>query len=282
MTERQAIRATGTSAYFIVRFFADQCVSAVPAKTIVEPPPGTLTVSDTCIVRWSDGCRYETEVLKIAKDYATAKRYEAEQVSASPPSKSKGKKVKAGGKWKLQKEKSPPASKKSRPPPPKRKKDADKFTIEVGSPPPKKTAPPSLDIQHPAEWYLAPNTLDFTLPPPTEDKSGCSDVSFSSFSSTSDSDMILHSEESIITVDIDSSTQPSTVETGTQTDLMSSCKCDQVMERLSELALCVQTLNTKVDSSFEVLSGRLSLALDAIISLKNNPQPVSFNVLHNS
>ena len=103
MTERQAIRATGTSGYFVVRFFEDQCVSAVPAKMIVEPPAGTLTVGSTCIVRWSDGCRYETEVLKIFADYAPAKRYEADQVPPSPPSKTKGKKTKALGRKLLKK-----------------------------------------------------------------------------------------------------------------------------------------------------------------------------------
>ena len=70
-------------------------------------------------------------------------------------------------------------------------------------------------------------TLDYTLQPPAEDKSICDDISqesFSSFSSLSDSDVILRSEENIITVDIDSSTEPPTVETSTQNDPMSSCK----------------------------------------------------------
>ena len=78
-TEHQAVRALiGSTGYFIVKFKVDDCVCAIPTKMVIEPPAGTLSIGDGCIVRWSDGCRYETTVLKWTKDYATAKRYERE------------------------------------------------------------------------------------------------------------------------------------------------------------------------------------------------------------
>ena len=266
MTECQAICATGTSGYFVIRFSVDQCVSA---KMIMEPPAGTLSVGDACIVRWSDGCRYESQVLRIAPDYATAKRYEAEQLPASPPPKKakldateqlpasyQPKKAKLDGIYKAQKKKTtpskkreaPPPSKKEAPPPPKRKNESDKFTMEVGSPPllrkpappfpevppPKEPGPPSPKLPLPlpkklAEWYLAPNTLDYTVPPPENKKMGVDGEGTSLDSSTSGSDVILCSEENIITVNVNSSTQ---IDTSAQADLMPSCtcKCDLVME----------------------------------------------------
>ena len=48
----------------------------VPSKRIVEPAAGALTTGDSCVVHWTDGCRYEIKVIEIAQDYTTAKRYE--------------------------------------------------------------------------------------------------------------------------------------------------------------------------------------------------------------
>ena len=70
-----AVHATGAS-YFVVKFSEDQCISVILSKTIVEPAAGALATGDSCIVRWTDGCWYETKVLEIAQDYTTAKRYE--------------------------------------------------------------------------------------------------------------------------------------------------------------------------------------------------------------
>ena len=74
-TDRQkllaAVQATGAS-YFVVKFFEDQCISAILSKRIIEPAAGALATGDSCVVCWTDGCRYETEVLEIAQDYATA------------------------------------------------------------------------------------------------------------------------------------------------------------------------------------------------------------------
>lgn len=44
----------------------------IPFKMIVEPAAGALAAGDSCVVRWTDGCRYKTKVLEIAQDYATA------------------------------------------------------------------------------------------------------------------------------------------------------------------------------------------------------------------
>ena len=65
-TDRQkllaAVQATGAS-YFIVKFSEDQCISAIPSKRIIEPAAGALATGDSCVVRWTDGCRYEIKVL---------------------------------------------------------------------------------------------------------------------------------------------------------------------------------------------------------------------------
>ena len=86
ITDRQkllaAVQATGAS-YFIIKFSEDQCISAIPSKRIVEPAAGALATGDSCVVRWTDGCRYETKVLEIAQDYATAKMFERQHLRKS-------------------------------------------------------------------------------------------------------------------------------------------------------------------------------------------------------
>ena len=91
ITDRQkllaTVQATGAS-YFVVKFSEDQCISAIPSKRIVEPAAGALATGDSCVVRWTDGCRYEIKVLEIAQYYTTAKRYERqhlEEQSPAPP-----------------------------------------------------------------------------------------------------------------------------------------------------------------------------------------------------
>ena len=81
------VQATGAS-YFVIKFSEDQCISAIPSKRIVEPAAGALATGDCCVIRWTDGCWYETKVLKIVQYYATAKRYERqhlEEQSPAPP-----------------------------------------------------------------------------------------------------------------------------------------------------------------------------------------------------
>ena len=92
------VQATGAS-YFVVKFSEDQCISAIPSKKIVELAAGALATGDSCVVRWTDGCRYETKVLEIAQDYATSKRYERqhlEEQSPAPPPRKKAKLAKQG------------------------------------------------------------------------------------------------------------------------------------------------------------------------------------------
>lgn len=94
MTDRQnflfMVQATSAS-YFVVKFSEDQCISAIPSTMIIEPAAGALATDDSCVVHWTNDCQYETKVLKIADDYATAKRYERyyleEQSPAPPPRK---------------------------------------------------------------------------------------------------------------------------------------------------------------------------------------------------
>ena len=67
---------------FPSKFSEDQCISTIPSKRIVEPAAGVL---DSCIVRWTDGCRYEIKVLEIAQDYATAEMYERQHLEEQSP-----------------------------------------------------------------------------------------------------------------------------------------------------------------------------------------------------
>ena len=76
------VQATGAS-YFVVKFSEDQCISAIPSKRIVELATGALANGDSCVVRWTDGCRYEIKVLEITQAYATAKRYERQHLRKS-------------------------------------------------------------------------------------------------------------------------------------------------------------------------------------------------------
>lgn len=114
-------------------------------------------------------------------------------------------------------------------------------------------------------WYLEPHTMDLTAP-------GADDISgqVSDGSSNSDSEIVLRSEENIITIDLDNM-----VDVSIQTDLIPPCKCEEVMTGLAELMVYVQALNNKVDTSFETLNGRLNLTLDTFISMKDHHQTVS-------
>ena len=107
----------------MVCFDVDKCVAAVAKKAIIEPEPHTLKEGSTCVVRWSDNCRYEAVVLATADNYAQAKKQEkvlARKQLTPPPSQPPAKKQKTTKKAK-------PRQKRSSP---------DKFEIEVGSPPP--------------------------------------------------------------------------------------------------------------------------------------------------
>ena len=77
------VHATGASS-FVVKFSEDQCISSIPSKRTIEPAAGALATGDSCVVRWTNGCRNETKVLEIAQDYATAKRYEMRKRSSKP------------------------------------------------------------------------------------------------------------------------------------------------------------------------------------------------------
>ena len=79
MTEQQAIQASGATGYVVIRFCKDRYVCAIPAKMVLEPP-ATLSSGDDCVIRWSDGCCPEAEVLRTVSDYATAKRIEKELI----------------------------------------------------------------------------------------------------------------------------------------------------------------------------------------------------------
>ena len=89
MTERQAVKASGAAGYFVIQFLVNKCVSYTPAKNVLEPPSGSLSEGDACVIRWSDGCRYEATVLREAVDYATAKRLEKEELQKLESSKPK-------------------------------------------------------------------------------------------------------------------------------------------------------------------------------------------------
>ena len=87
MTDRQnllaVVHATGT-VYFAVKFSEDQCISVIPSKMIVEPAAGALAIGDSYVVRWTDGRWYETKVLEITQDYATAKKqYERQHLGTA-------------------------------------------------------------------------------------------------------------------------------------------------------------------------------------------------------
>lgn len=45
---------------------------------VLEQPATTLSSGDDCVIRWSDGCHYEAEVLRSVSDYVTVKRIEKE------------------------------------------------------------------------------------------------------------------------------------------------------------------------------------------------------------
>ena len=91
------------------------------------------------------------------------------------------------------------------------------------------------------------------------------DDSNSSSSDGSD-DVIVRSESNVITIDVDLSTLKSVINVGTQTNVVPYCRCEEAIAVITRLTHFVQTLSSRVDTSFERLTGQLNLALDAIIS----------------
>ena len=84
-------------------------------------------------------------------------------------------------------------------------------------------------------------------------------------SSSSDwSDVIVCSESIIIIIDVDLSTLKSVINVGTQTNVVPYCKCEEAIAAITRLTQFVHTLSSRVDTSFERLTGQLNLALDAI------------------
>ena len=77
----------------------------------------------------------------------------------------------------------------------------------------------------------------------------------SNSSSSDGSDVIVRSESNVITIDV-----------GTQTNVVPYCRCEEAIAAITRLTHFVQTLSSRVDTSFERLTGQLNLALDATIS----------------
>ena len=146
--------------------------------------------------------------------------------------------------------------------------------MEVGSPPPQNPGPPP---ENSTPWYLSPNTLVCTIPPiQDETVDAVHQESSSACSGSNESDVLIHSEENLITIGSDTSY----VTTRTQTE-SPSCKCLELMTKVAELSVCVKALNSKVESNFVTLNNRLSLVLDTIVSFKENqlvscPQYLAF------
>ena len=88
----------------------------------------------------------------------------------------------------------------------------------------------------------------------------------SNFSSSNGSDVIVRSESNHITIDVDLSTKESVINVGTQTSVAPYYRCEEAIAAIVRLTHFVQTLSSRVDTSFERLTGQLNLALDAIIS----------------
>ena len=53
---------------------------------------------------------------------------------------------------------------------------------------------------------------------------------------------------------------------GTQTDVVSCCRCEEAIAAITRLTHSMQTLSSQIDASFEKLTGQLNLALDAIFN----------------
>ena len=88
------------------------------------------------------------------------------------------------------------------------------------------------------------------------------------------------SESNAITIDVDLSAQQSVVNAIMQTDLVPNCRCDEAMAAKSRLSESMQTLSRRVDASFQMLTGQLNLALDAIVSLNSyHPQVLNYMAL---
>lgn len=41
--------------YLVVKFVLDGCISSIPAKRILHPPPQAISIGDKCTVKWTDG-----------------------------------------------------------------------------------------------------------------------------------------------------------------------------------------------------------------------------------
>ena len=54
--------STGSCSHFVVRFVLDECISIIPAKRIVNPTPSSITVGESCTVKWTNG-QYEAVML---------------------------------------------------------------------------------------------------------------------------------------------------------------------------------------------------------------------------
>ena len=89
--------------------------------------------------------------------------------------------------------------------------------------------------------YLEPHTLDLTTgPEETADDS--------SSSSSDGSDVIVHSESNIITIDVDLSTKELVMNISTQTDVVPCCRCEEAIAAIARLTHSVQTLSSRVDT----------------------------------
>ena len=108
------------------------------------------------------------------------------------------------------------------------------------------------------ECYLEPHALDLTTGPEET-------VDDSNSSSSDGSDVIVRSESNVIMIDVDLSNKESVINVGTQTNVVPYCRCEAIAA-ITRPTHFVQTLSSRVDTSFERLTGQLNVALDAIIS----------------
>ena len=67
-------------------------------------------------------------------------------------------------------------------------------------------------------------------------------------------------------IDVDLSTKESVINFSTQTNVVPYCRCEEAIAAITRPTHFVQTLSSRVDTSFERLTGQLNLALDAIIN----------------
>ena len=74
-------------------------------------------------------------------------------------------------------------------------------------------------------------------------------------SSSDGSDVIVRSKLNVIMIDVDLSTKESVINVGTQTDVVLYCRCEEAIAAIIRLTHVVQTLSSRVDTSFERLTG---------------------------